>query len=53
MSHTDKIIPYENLNILNKEFEPLFQEKFKQFLDKGWYVLGNEVKVFEESLCFL
>ncbi len=49
MSHTDKIIPYENLNILNKEFEPLFQEKFKAFLDKGWYMLGNEVKVFEES----
>ncbi len=49
MSHTDKIIPYENLNILNKEFEPHFQEKFKAFLDKGWYVLGNEVKVFEEN----
>lgn len=49
MSHTDKIIPYENLNILNKEFEPLFQEKFKEFLDKGWYILGNEVKVFEEN----
>ena len=26
-----------------------FQEKFKQFLDKGWYILGNEVKAFEES----
>ena len=50
MNLTDKNIQYENLNILNKEFEPLFQEKFKQFLDKGWYVLGNEVKVFEE--CF-
>lgn len=49
MNLTDKNIQYENLNILNKEFEPLFQEKFKQFLDKGWYVLGNEVKVFEES----
>ncbi len=49
MSHTDKNIPYENLNILNKEFERLFQEKFKQFLEKGWYVLGNEVKVFEEN----
>ena len=49
MSHTDKIISYENLNILNKEFEPLFQEKFKEFLNKGWYILGNEVRVFEES----
>ena len=49
MNHTDKNIPYENLNILNKEFELLFQEKFKQFLDKGWYILGNEVKSFEEN----
>ena len=49
MSHTDNMIPYENLNILNKEFEIEFQEKFKQFLDKGWYILGNEVKAFEES----
>ena len=49
MNTTDKNIPYENLNILNKEFEPLFKEKFKQFLDKGWYILGNEVKIFEEN----
>ena len=49
MNHTDKNIPYENLNILNKEFELLFQEKFKQFLDKGWFILGNEVKSFEEN----
>jgi dTDP-4-amino-4,6-dideoxygalactose transaminase len=49
MSDTNRIISYEKLNILNKEFQPLFQEKFKQFLDKGWYILGNEVKVFEEN----
>ena len=49
MSDTNRMISYEKLNILNKEFQPLFQEKFKQFLDKGWYILGNEVKVFEEN----
>lgn len=49
MSHTDNTIPYENLHLLNKDFEAGFQEKFKAFLEKGWYVLGNEVKQFEED----
>ena len=49
MNHTNDFISYENLNLLNKEFEPLFQQKFKQFIDKGWYILGNEVKDFEDS----
>lgn len=49
MSLTDKIIPYENLHLLNKDFEAGFQEKFRTFLEKGWYVLGNEVKQFEDS----
>jgi dTDP-4-amino-4,6-dideoxygalactose transaminase len=42
-------ISYENLNRVNKDFEPLFQEKFKQFLDNGFYILGNEVSNFEEN----
>lgn len=49
MNPTDKIIPYENLNLLNKEFEEDFKLKFQAFLDKGWYILGNEVKQFEEQ----
>ncbi|MFY8096321.1 MAG: DegT/DnrJ/EryC1/StrS family aminotransferase [Flavobacterium sp.] len=48
MNHTDKIL-YENLNKLNKEFETEFHEKFNTFLTNGWYVLGNEVKTFEEN----
>jgi dTDP-4-amino-4,6-dideoxygalactose transaminase len=44
-----KQIPYENLNLLNKEFETKFQEKFKTFLENGWYILGNEVNDFEEA----
>ncbi len=43
------MIPYENLNLLNKEFEPAFQEKFNKFLDKGLYILANEVTVFEKN----
>ena len=49
MSINQKIIQYENLNLLNKEFEPAFEDKFKNFLNKGWYILGDEVKQFEEN----
>ena len=41
------MIPFLNLKKLNQPFEAAFQEKMKQFLDGGWYILGNEVKQFE------
>lgn len=43
-----RMVTYENLRILNSEFEIVFKEKFNQFLNKGWYVLGNEVSEFEK-----
>jgi dTDP-4-amino-4,6-dideoxygalactose transaminase len=43
------MIKFLDLHQLNKPFEKQFQEKFQKFLDNGWYILGNEVKVFEES----
>ena len=43
------MIPYENLNKLNSEFESKFNEKFELFLKKGWYVLGTEVEMFEQG----
>jgi len=46
MSHT---VQYENLSILNKPFEILLQQKFAGFLDKGWYILGEEVSQFEKE----
>lgn len=49
MNPTNKKIPYENLNLLNKRFEQEFKTKFNGFLEKGWYVLGEEVKQFEDS----
>lgn len=49
MSHTDRTIFYENLNLLNKEFESQFNEKFTDFLKNGWYVLGKEVVSFENK----
>lgn len=47
MSHTR--IPYENLKALNKPFEEAFKSKFNDFLNSGWYILGNEVSEFEKE----
>ena len=41
------MIHFLNLRKLNQPFEVAFQKKMKQFLEGGWYVLGNEVKQFE------
>lgn len=40
---------YEDLKILNRPFEEAFKEKFSQFLEKGWYILGEEVALFEQE----
>lgn len=42
-------IAYENLNISNKEYESEFKIEFNTFLKNGIYVLGNQVKKFEDS----
>ncbi|WP_228099104.1 DegT/DnrJ/EryC1/StrS aminotransferase family protein [Pedobacter sp. MC2016-24] len=42
-------IQYENLKTLNKPFEALLKQKFSDFLDKGWYILGDEVAQFEQE----
>ena len=43
------MIPFLNLQKVNEPFESAFQEKMKQFLANGWYILGNEVKQFETN----
>lgn len=43
------IIPYESLKILNKPFEEQLKDKFSAFLQKGWYILGEEVQSFEQA----
>lgn len=43
------MIPYEHLERLNARFRPGFEQAFQQFLDKGWYVLGEGVKQFEAA----
>lgn len=43
------MIQFLNLKKVNEPFEIAFQEKMKQFLANGWYILGNEVKTFETN----
>lgn len=43
------MIKFLDLQKINRPFEIEFQEKMKQFLDKGWYILGDEVKTFETN----
>ena len=41
------MIEYENLGKLNIPFINEYKEKFNAILDKGWFILGNEVSRFE------
>jgi len=43
------MIQFLDLQKLNARFEAEFQKAFKNFLDSGYYVLGNNVKTFEKS----
>ncbi|GAB3431484.1 DegT/DnrJ/EryC1/StrS family aminotransferase [Niabella aquatica] len=42
-------IPYENLKVLNQSFEDSFRIKFNEFISRGWYILGQEVQIFENA----
>ncbi len=43
------MIPYDDLAKVNEKYALLFEKKFSQFLTKGWYVLGDAVKQFQEE----
>ena len=43
------MIKFLDLHKINQPYEAHFQEKLKSVLDKGWYVLGNEVAEFEKN----
>jgi dTDP-4-amino-4,6-dideoxygalactose transaminase len=43
------MIKFLDLHKINQPYELLFQEKLKLILDKGWYILGNEVADFEKN----
>jgi len=43
------MIKFLDLYRLNKKYESEFNSKFQNFLDSGYYILGNAVKQFEEN----
>src|SRR5690606_30955275 len=43
------MIKFLDLHKINQPYEVEFQQKFRQFLDKGWYILGESVKQFEKE----
>lgn len=42
-------IPYEDLRRLNSLFRDELNEAARRTIDSGWYILGSEVKKFEEK----
>lgn len=43
------MIEYENLNKVNKPFLDEFRREFDRVLDSGWFILGRQVKSFEQA----
>ena len=43
------MIQFLDLKKINESYENAFKEKLEVILNKGWYVLGDEVKEFETS----
>ncbi|GBR75521.1 3-amino-5-hydroxybenzoic acid synthase family [Candidatus Termititenax persephonae] len=43
------MLEYENLARLNAPFLAQYQDKFAEIAQKGWYILGNEVSLFERE----
>lgn len=43
------MIPFLDLHKINARFEDAFQKKFRDFLNSGRYILGNDVQAFENE----
>lgn len=43
------MIPFLDLYKVNFPYQEALLQKTKNFLDKGWYILGDEVKLFEKD----
>ncbi len=43
------MIPFLDLHKINRGYQEQLTEGFQQFLDSGYYVLGNQVKAFEAA----
>ncbi|WP_034259135.1 DegT/DnrJ/EryC1/StrS family aminotransferase [Altibacter lentus] len=43
------MIPFLDLQKINSRFETAFTEQFQLFLESGYYILGDQVRAFEEE----
>ncbi len=43
------MIKFLDLQKINQQYQEQFQQKMKLVLDKGWFILGDEVKMFESN----
>ncbi|WP_178140534.1 DegT/DnrJ/EryC1/StrS aminotransferase family protein [uncultured Campylobacter sp.] len=43
------MIEYENLKLANEKLFNKYKESFNDFLNSGWFILGDQVKKFEEN----
>ena len=43
------MIKFLDLQKINSNYQEQFQQKMKSVLDKGWFILGDEVKIFETN----
>lgn len=43
------MIEYENLRLANEKLFNKYKESFNNFLNSGWFILGDQVKKFEEN----
>lgn len=41
------MIPFIDIQAINRRFEESFKNEFQDFLDSGYYILGNQVSAFE------
>ena len=46
------MIQFLDLKKINAPYGTTFQEKLKSVLEKGWYILGNEVTTFENNFAY-
>lgn len=45
------MVKFLDLKAINDSFEPELSQSIKRVIDSGWYLLGNEVKAFEDEYC--
>ena len=43
------MIKFLDLKAINDSFEPELSQSIKRVIDSGWYLLGNEVRTFEQE----